>query len=219
MSDEWRDRKGELCATALSAQPAPQDARRSDHGFCRRLTTYDARPTTHSPFTYKTNSTSAACTSPAASCEDTASAIAPPASTASCCGRAPVPDRPGRARQPRHRPAQRFFQNFSLDGKLILVRSVLVVASAAPLKVWAPRPNPAGRRLNHPFQPRPRKPRLLLSQLRFHGFALKREGDEDALTRTLLVRRQARQPLTAINLLFDFQLHMENSSGRQANQR
>ncbi len=102
------------------------------------------------------------------------------------------------------RPAQSLFENFRLDRKLILVRGVLVVASATTLEVRAARLNPFGRRLNHAFQPRPGKPRLLFRQFCFDGFTLKRERDEHALAGTTFIGGQPRQSFAPINVLFDF---------------
>ena len=59
-------------------------------------------------------------------------------------------------------PPQRLAQNLTLVLQLLLVRNVLVIASAAIAKMRAPRRDPLRRRLNNSFHPRANEFLLLL---------------------------------------------------------
>ena len=84
---------------------------------------------------------------------------------------------------------------------------MLVVASAAPLKVRANGDGTIGRRSQNRFESCPRKPGLLFGQSGFHVFIWEYKRNEDTLTGTSIIRRKSGQSIATVDQLFNVQLH------------
>src|SRR5262244_3458687 len=65
------------------------------------------------------------------------------------------------------RPAQRLFENGSLDLQLVGIIGVLIVTPPAAAKIRAARDDAVGRRLEHGFEPSPGETGLFLDDCRF----------------------------------------------------
>ena len=89
----------------------------------------------------------------------------------------------------------------------MFIGRLLILASATTLKIRTPRLNAMRRRLQHAFEPRARKPWLLLSKCSFDLLALKHKWHEEGFAWTAGIGWEASEPISAINKLFDFQLH------------
>lgn len=113
------------------------------------------------------------------------------------------------------RAPERFTENLSFHCELTRVRSVLVMAAAAALKVRTAGLNSAGRGLDDVVKSCPRESRLLLSDLGLDRLAVQNKGDKDAFARTLIVRREARQSVAAINEFLDLELQELDSNSVQ----
>src|SRR5450432_558220 len=101
------------------------------------------------------------------------------------------------------RPPQRLSQNLRLDFQLVLVTRMLVLAPAAALEVGASRLDPVRRGGVHPAEPSPSESRLLFGECCLNLFIFKHKGDENSFSGTMLVSRQPRQPIPAINQLLN----------------
>lgn len=98
--------------------------------------------------------------------------------------------------------AQILFENCSLDLELIFVSGVLVMASAAALKVGAVCLGPIRRWSQNVIQPRPGKTGFVPDHGRFDFFASQDERHEHGLAAAIFVGWQAGQPISAINQFF-----------------
>ena len=84
---------------------------------------------------------------------------------------------------------QIFFQDGGFDLELMFVAGVLVVASAAALKVRAPRFDASRRSRNDFLDPGARKTRFLFEQDGFHRLVLEDERNKHSLAAATLVRQ------------------------------
>ena len=101
--------------------------------------------------------------------------------------------------------AQIFFQDGSFDLKLMFVVGVLIVASAAALKVRASRIDAPRRSGKNSVQLGAREPGLLFAKSCFHGLAGQDKRHKYRFARTAIVGGKSRQPFSAIDQLFDFE--------------
>ena len=99
--------------------------------------------------------------------------------------------------------AQVFFQDGSFDLKLMFVISVLIVASAAALKVGTSRIDAPGRGGKDFVQLSARESRLLFPKSCLHSFARQDKRHKYRFARTSIVGGKPRQPVPAINQLLD----------------
>jgi hypothetical protein len=125
-----------------------------------------------------------------------------------------VPVFPRRRRMNRHAcfqlklgsSPQIFLQDSNLDLQLMFVAGVLVVAAAATKKIGTDWLYPMRRSLQNRFRAASRKTALLIEQRSFDSFAFEHKGDEHSLARTVLIGRQPRKTVAAINEFFNSEL-------------
>ena len=105
-------------------------------------------------------------------------------------------------------PPQILFQDGYFDFELVLIGSVLVVASTAPCEVGARRVNSCRGWRNQFFYPGPRKSLFLFNQGRFHLFALKHKRDKHGFPRSMFVSGQTSQSVAAIDEFFNVEFQV-----------
>ena len=94
--------------------------------------------------------------------------------------------------------AKIFFQDCGLGLQLMRIADVLVVAAAAVPEVRTLWLYPPGRSLQNRLQPASGKTAPLFEQRSFDAFAVKNKGYEYCFAGTMFIRRQPRQPVTAV---------------------
>ena len=99
--------------------------------------------------------------------------------------------------------AQVFFQDGSFDLKLMFVVGVLIVASAAALKVGASRIDAPGRGGKNSVQLSARESGLVFAKSCLHSFAGQDKRHKYRFARTAIVGGKPRQPVPAINQFLD----------------
>ena len=99
--------------------------------------------------------------------------------------------------------AQVFFQDGSFDLKLMFVVGVLIVASAAALKVGTSRIDAPGRSGENSVQLSARESGLVFPKSCFHALAGQDKRHKYRFARTAIVGGKARQPVSAINQFLD----------------
>ena len=110
--------------------------------------------------------------------------------------------------------AQIFFQDGSFDLKLMFVVGVLIVASAAPLKVGASRIDAPGRRGEDSVQLGACESGLLFPKSCLHSFAGQNKRHKYRFAGTSIVGGKPRQPVPAINHLLDIESQVSILQGR-----
>src|ERR1039457_26773 len=104
-------------------------------------------------------------------------------------------------------PLQRLAQNYSLELQLPLVRNVLVMASAALPKVRTASFDAIGRRLDQLRHQPAREARLFLPDLSLNPLPRQHKRHKHRHAAPVRSGRRSRQPVTAVNQLFDGKKH------------
>ncbi len=99
--------------------------------------------------------------------------------------------------------AQIFLENGRFDSELMFVARVLVVATAAALKVRTARRDAFCRGSENLFGSGPRKARLLFDNNRIDGLALQNERHESGFASPPFIRGQASQTVAAVDQLLN----------------
>src|SRR5215470_1804730 len=110
--------------------------------------------------------------------------------------------------------SQILVQDFGFDPQLLLIRGVLVVASAATLEVWARRINTQGRGFQDALRLGSRKSRFLFRDGRFNLLASEYEGNKYGFSPAVLVGGETGKTVAAIDQFFDGETHEVSSLGK-----
>ena len=110
---------------------------------------------------------------------------------------------------------QILFQNGCLNFELMLVAGVLIMASAAALKIWARRRYTIRRRLKNLLSTRSSKAGLLFKQGSLNLLRGQNKRSEHGFARPMFVGRQAGQAIATIDKFFDDQAQVKILSDQE----
>ena len=99
-------------------------------------------------------------------------------------------------------------QNRRFNFQLPSVVRMLVVTPTTSREIWAAWLNPIRGGLQNSLKSRPRKSLLLLDNVSLYLLAINRERHEHSFAGPIFIARQAREPVSAIYGLFNFELHI-----------
>src|SRR5439155_12848096 len=110
-------------------------------------------------------------------------------------------------------PQQRLPQYGRLNFKLSLVIRMLVVTSPTAQEIGTCSFYPRWGWFNDVFHPSARESWLLLGECRFNLLTLENKRKKHSFARPMLISRQPRQTIAAINKFFDLDLHRSGLYG------